>query len=67
MVQLSGEGFQGDPLIRVAQEVKETGVRTVAYLNQGEPFLSPTIREELEILRESNPGLPKSSRVTSPG
>jgi hypothetical protein len=46
-----------DDVRRVARELSETGIRTVAYLNQGEPFLSRTIRQELEILRESNPGL----------
>jgi hypothetical protein len=46
-----------DDVRRVAGELKDTGIRTVAYLNQGEPFLSRTIRQELEILRESNPRL----------
>ena len=46
-----------DDVRRVAQQVREAGVASVAYMNFGEPFLSKNIRQELEILREENPGL----------
>lgn len=46
-----------DDVRRVAQQVREAGIASVAYLNFGEPFLSQNIRQELEILREENPGL----------
>lgn len=46
-----------DDVRRVAQQVREAGIASVAYLNFGEPFLSRNIRQELEILREENPGL----------
>lgn len=46
-----------DDVRHVAREIKETGIEAIGYLNYGEPFLSRTIRRELEILREANPGL----------
>jgi hypothetical protein len=42
---------------RVARELDRTGITAIGYLNQGEPFLSPRIRQELEIIRELNPAL----------
>ena len=44
-----------DEVRRVAIELNAAGVKRIAYLNQGEPFLSKNIRRELEILREVNP------------
>jgi pyruvate-formate lyase-activating enzyme len=41
----------------VARQLQEAGVRQIAYLNYGEPFLSAHIRQELEIVRRINPGL----------
>jgi hypothetical protein len=41
----------------VAWKLQETGVRQIAYLNQGDPFLSARIRQELEIIRRINPGV----------
>ncbi len=46
-----------DDVRRVAEQVRDAGIASVAYLNFGEPFLSKNIRQELEILREENPGL----------
>lgn len=46
-----------DDVRRVAQELSETGITRVGYLNLGEPFLSKRIGQELEILREVNPGI----------
>ena len=44
-----------DDVTRVAEELKCAGVRRIAYLNQGEPFLSKNIGRELRILRETIP------------
>lgn len=41
----------------VARKLKEAGIRRIAYLNYGEPFLSAQIRQELKIVRRINPGL----------
>jgi MoaA/NifB/PqqE/SkfB family radical SAM enzyme len=41
----------------VATELKQAGIKRVAYLNLGEPFLSKTIRQELELIRQINPGI----------
>jgi len=46
-----------DDVRLVAEQLSEVGVRRVAYLNLGEPFLSRTIRQELEIIRQENPGI----------
>ncbi len=46
-----------DDVRRVAQELQQAGVREVAYLNLGEPFLSKRLRGELEIIRQWNPGI----------
>lgn len=42
---------------KVATQLKQARIKRVAYLNQGEPFLSKTIRTELAIIREANPGI----------
>lgn len=39
----------------VADLIAEHRIRQVSYFNLGEPFLSPTIRDEIAILRERNP------------
>jgi len=41
----------------VAEELNRVGVKEVAYLNLGEPFLSKHLQDELEIIREWNPGI----------
>jgi pyruvate-formate lyase-activating enzyme len=41
----------------VAWQLKAAGVRQIAYLNQGDPFLSARIRQELEIIRRAVPGV----------
>ncbi len=46
-----------DDLRKVAETLKECGLQSIAYHNLGEPFLSPRIGEELQILREYNPDL----------
>ncbi len=40
---------------RVAAELRDCGITTLAYLNFGEPFLPKTIRRELEIIRRVHP------------
>ena len=40
---------------RIAEEMRDCGVRTLSYLNFGEPFFSRTIRRELEIMRRIHP------------
>src|SRR6185436_3104347 len=42
-------------LSRMADLVSELGLQQLFYLNLGEPFLSPNIREELPLLRKKNP------------
>jgi pyruvate-formate lyase-activating enzyme len=42
-------------LSRMADLVHELGIQTLCYLNLGEPFLSPNIGPELEVLRRKNP------------
>ncbi len=42
-------------LARMADLVRELGLRQLFYLNLGEPFLSPNIGEELPLLRRKNP------------
>lgn len=42
---------------QVARTLARLRARFCAYYNLGEPFASPAIREELEILREHNPQL----------
>jgi len=44
-----------DKLSRMADLVHELGIQTLCYLNLGEPFLSPNIGPELELLRQKNP------------
>ena len=46
-----------EDVTRVAHELKTAGIKTVAYLNLGEPFLSKKLRRELEIIRQLNPGI----------
>jgi hypothetical protein len=41
----------------VARFLKENDIRMVLYWNYGEPFLSATIKEELEIIKEHNPSV----------
>ena len=40
---------------RMADLVQSLGLRQLFYLNLGEPFLSPTVGEELPLLRRKNP------------
>lgn len=42
-------------LSRMADLVHDLGIQTLCYLNLGEPFLSPNIGPELELLRRKNP------------
>jgi MoaA/NifB/PqqE/SkfB family radical SAM enzyme len=42
---------------RMADIVHDLGMRSLFYLNLGEPFLSPNIGKELPLLREKNPDL----------
>jgi pyruvate-formate lyase-activating enzyme len=42
---------------RIAVQMRDCGVKRLAYLNFGEPFLSRTIRRELEIIREIHPAV----------
>ena len=44
-----------DDVRRVAGELKAVGITSLAYLGHGEPFLSKTIGQELEIVRNINP------------
>jgi hypothetical protein len=46
-----------EDVTKVATQLREAGIKQVAYLNLGEPFLSKNIRRELEIIREINPGI----------
>ncbi len=46
-----------DDIRKVAAELHKAGVKRIAYLNQGEPFLSKNIRRELEIIRQIIPGV----------
>lgn len=46
-----------DDVRKVADELAACGVKQIAYLNLGEPFLSRQIFRELEIIREANPGI----------
>jgi len=46
-----------DEVRKVAGELKACGVKRVAYLNLGEPFLSRHILQELEIIRQENPDI----------
>lgn len=41
---------------KMADLVQRLGLQQVFYLNLGEPFLSPTIGQELPLLRRKNPG-----------
>ena len=47
-----------DDVRRVAEEIARAGIRSVSYFNLGEPFASPDIRREVEIIHEKNPGVP---------
>jgi len=42
---------------RIAAEMRNCGVERLSYLNFGEPFLSRTIRRELEIIRAIHPAV----------
>jgi len=44
-----------DKLAKMADLVKELGLQQLFYLNLGEPFLSPNIGKEMQLLREKNP------------
>ncbi len=46
-----------EDVAHVARVIKENNVTMVVYLNVGEPFMSSTIKLELEILRNENPGI----------
>lgn len=54
-----------DDVRTVAGILKGLSVRWLHYFNLGEPFLSPTILEELMIIREFNPDLPKIAVSTN--
>jgi uncharacterized Fe-S cluster-containing radical SAM superfamily protein len=41
----------------VAKLVLEHDIRTISYFNLGEPFLSPSILDEIKIIRKYNPDL----------
>ncbi len=42
---------------KISRMIKEHQIERLAYFKLGEPFLSPRIHEELEILRADNPSL----------
>ncbi len=44
-------------MVRVANTIKDYGIKRIVFFNLGEPFLSNTIYEELKIIREINPTL----------
>jgi MoaA/NifB/PqqE/SkfB family radical SAM enzyme len=46
-----------DDVRNVAHQLKRLRVTEVAYLHLGEPFLSKRLAEELQIIREYNPGI----------
>ena len=39
----------------ISRFLKERNIKCVSFFNLGEPFISPTIHEELSILRDDNP------------
>ncbi len=41
----------------VSKCLKQNNIREIYYFNYGEPFLSKTIKEELEIIRRDNPDI----------
>ena len=41
----------------IAAMLQRQGIETLYYFKFGEPFLSPRIKEELQIIRSANPGL----------
>ena len=40
---------------RISREIKDNNIKKINYFKLGEPFFSPTIYEEMQILREENP------------
>ncbi|HUI92835.1 MAG TPA: radical SAM protein [Chitinivibrionales bacterium] len=46
-----------DDIGRVSSAVRDNNIQKVYFFKYGEPFLSPTVYEELEILRKRNPSL----------
>lgn len=46
-----------DNIKQLSRIIKEKEIEAICYFNLGEPFLSKTIYEELEILRKENPYL----------
>lgn len=46
-----------DDIKKLSALIKEKQIESVCFFNLGEPFLSKTIYEELEILRKENPNL----------
>ena len=46
-----------DDMEKAARIVRDLDVRCVFFFNLGEPFLSPTVFEELRILRKHNPNI----------
>jgi len=46
-----------DDIRRVSATIRECGIETLYFFKFGEPFMSPTILQELEIIRRDNPEL----------
>ena len=46
-----------DDIRKISSEVHDNNIQKVYFFKYGEPFLSPTVYEELEILRNPNPSL----------
>jgi uncharacterized Fe-S cluster-containing radical SAM superfamily protein len=46
-----------DDVKKVSLLIKKHGIRSLAFFNLGEPFLSRTIYEEVRMIREMNPSL----------
>ena len=42
-------------LVRIAGIVRDNNIKEIYYFNLGEPFLSNSIREEIQIIRNENP------------
>ena len=58
-------GMSLEDVEHVARAIGQQGVQNVWFYNWGEPFLSPTIDQELGILRNLNPGV--SIRLSTNG
>jgi MoaA/NifB/PqqE/SkfB family radical SAM enzyme len=46
-----------DDIRKVSSAIRENGIKKLFFFKYGEPFLSPTIYEELRLIREQNPHL----------